>query len=198
MSPSPAGKKTHGPAGRIKQSDSTRRIHSTIHAQSLSSSALTGGREVIVMRSTTLKWCSAAVAALLLTAGTVVHAQEAATRGSAKVEPRFFNPFNVGPSRVSLNPFGSFDVRPTTASTLASTPSAAPSPARVGDPPGFAVRAAVRPSFVPPRRSPFRPPGRPPFDPPGPPFDPPGPPPGTPPFDPPGGGHRFERPGLPF
>ena len=123
---------------------------------------------------------SAVVAMPLLTMGAIAHAQDAAPGGSVKVQPRFFNPFAVGQSRLTLNPFGSFDIAQRSASSQAEA-----APAGREDAPGVLVRA-VRPSVPPPFRSPFQPPGRSPFDPPGrPPFDRPGPPFG-PPFDPPG------------
>jgi hypothetical protein len=94
------------------------------------------------------------------------HAQEAPrSRGSVKVRPRFFNPFDVGGTRFTLTPFGFFtfgDPAP-----LDPAPAGAPTPptAQPADPgESLAVGAGgVRPPFRPPVRSPFRPPPRPPF-----------------------------------
>ena len=98
-----------------------------------------------------------------------------ATRGTVKVAPRFFNPFEVGISRFSLNPFGGFTVTaPTTVASLtqsssgggaAATSSVTAQTAVVTSPPIVVSSLAGRPPFVPPDRSPFRPPPRPPFPP---------------------------------
>ena len=138
------------------------------------------------MKCNPCKWLTvfAAFVVALVAVG-VAEAQDTNTIGSVKVQPRFFNPFDVGPSRLALNPFGSFEVVQSNAASLDSPTAASSSPVLIADR-GIPVNR-VRPPFTPPPfRSPFFPPGRPPFDPPGPPFDPPGPPPNAPPFDPPG------------
>jgi len=99
-----------------------------------------------------------AVALIGTSAGAVFAQDAAASRGTVKVRPRFFNPFSVEPSRLSLNPFGGFTV-------AASSAVVASSEASSGDQSGetLAVGSAVRPPFRPPVRSPFRPPPRGPF-----------------------------------
>jgi len=161
------------------------------------------------MRISARRWTSVLVTSLMLVWGAAANAQQPASRGSVNVEPRFFNPFDVGVSSLQLNAFGSFEIGPSTASPLGSTAAvsslAAPT-SMSADQAGVAVGPVRRPITPPPFRSPFKPPGRPPFDPPGrPPFDdPPGPPsdrPGGPPSDPPGppsdrpGGPPFDPPG---
>ena len=105
--------------------------------------------------------------ALLTMSAVTAEAQEASrTRGSVKVRPRFFNPFDVGGARFTLSPFGFFTFGEPAASPapLDPVPAGAPTvqPADSGD--SLAVGAGgVRPPFRPPIRSPFRPPPRPPF-----------------------------------
>lgn len=117
------------------------------------------------MRIQRLLVTSAAVVALLGAHG-AVHGQDApVSRGTVKVQPRFFNPFDVGPSRLTLNPFGIFSFAQP--SSLPVPVAAVDSPAKV-DPVltegSLGVSASVpRPPFRPPVRSPFRPPPRPPF-----------------------------------
>ena len=112
-----------------------------------------------------------------------------ATRGTVKVRSRVFNPFEIGQSRLTVNPFGVFTVAesspfsvPTVSPTSPAVTSSSSAPASsaststpvvaTGDPPsgsldsGFATSTAVRPPFRPPERSPWRPPPRPPFLPP--------------------------------
>ena len=98
--------------------------------------------------------------------GSVVAAAQAqnapASRGSVKVRPRFFNPFDVGASQITLNPFGVFNfVQPTFGAPAAA--SAASASADTEESTAVATGISVRPSFRPPVRSPFRPPPRPPF-----------------------------------
>ena len=133
------------------------------------------------------------------------HAQTAATsRGGAKVQPRFFNPFAVQNNVLTINVFGQISSTPFAtqaenasaslnavgqASALATAaasqgkgpPSQTPGNGPPSQTPGnVRVPFNLKPPHRPPARSPFEPPG-PPFDPPGPPFDPPGPPPVVPP-----------------
>ena len=111
------------------------------------------------------------VAALVGGVAAAAHAQDAPTsRGSVKVEARFFNPFDPAASRISLNPFGVFSLaQPTGLTFPAATTSAAaassltrPDPVVTGGELGVTT-SAPRPPFRPPVRSPFRPPPRPPF-----------------------------------
>src|SRR5262245_5921218 len=102
------------------------------------------------------------------------------TRGSVKVRSRVFNPFDIGQSRLTIDPFGAltftdpaqFAVAPTSSSapaTSSTTSTAVPATGGTvggGLDGGFASGAAVRPPFRPPERSPWRPPPRPPFFPP--------------------------------
>ena len=142
--------------------------------------------EVMEMRISARRWTSVLVTNLMLVWGAAANAQQPASRGSVKVEPRFFNPFDVGVSSLQLNAFGSFEIKPSTASPLGSIAAASAAPTSMsGNQAGVPVGPVRRPITPPPFRSPFMP-GRPPFDPPGPPFDPPGPPSDRPPFDPPG------------
>jgi hypothetical protein len=95
----------------------------------------------------------------------------AATRGTVKVRSRVFNPFEVGQSRLTINPFGVFTLTeaPSPAPPAGSVdgpavigPAASATNSVIGPEDGFATNA-VRPPFRPPVRSPFRPPPRPPF-----------------------------------
>jgi hypothetical protein len=99
-----------------------------------------------------------------------------ATRGTVKVAPRFFNPFEVGISRFAIDPFGGFTVTTPTAVTsltqlssgggaAATSSSTAQTAVVTAAPPIMVSPLAARPPFVPPDRSPFRPPPRPPFPP---------------------------------
>jgi hypothetical protein len=104
-----------------------------------------------------------AIAVLFSASAIAVEAQEAGrTRGSVRVRPRFFNPFEIA-STLSLNPFGVIAFAQVEPSSGASTP--APAAVSVGADSGSAtgVSAGVRPPFRPEVRSPFRPPPRPPF-----------------------------------
>lgn len=111
--------------------------------------------------------------ALVGTYADTVYAQVApATRGTVKVRPRFFNPFDVNVSRLTLNPFGIFAfVEPSGTSAAAASTTATTSAALTvletsgSSDPGIATNA-VRPPYRPPFRSPWRPPPRPPFFPP--------------------------------
>jgi hypothetical protein len=107
------------------------------------------------------------------------------TRGTVKVQPRFFNPFAVEESRLSLDPFGIFTLtEPAAASTAnpfaigggsaATTTTAATTTAQsqsavvTTPPPATTLTLSpllVRPPFRPADRSPYRPPPRPPFPP---------------------------------
>jgi hypothetical protein len=105
---------------------------------------------------------------LLIVSAASVHAQEPSrSRGTVKVRPRFFNPFDVGGPRFTLSPFGIFTFNPRglAAGPLDPVPAGSPpvaQPADSGE--TLAVGAGgVRPPFRPPVRSPFRPPPRPPF-----------------------------------
>jgi hypothetical protein len=108
----------------------------------------------------------------------------AATRGTVKVQLRVFNPFEIGQSRLTLNPFGVFTVQqPSVVSGRTTSPSASSSTAAVsttstssslevaqsstiGDSGDTIATSSVRPPFRPPTRSPWRPPPRLPFFPP--------------------------------
>jgi hypothetical protein len=109
------------------------------------------------------------------------------TRGTSKVQPRFFNPFSTGISRLSIDPFGIFTLTDPSASaqtspfattggsaasststSSATTTTSQAQAATVSAPETNALTLSplfVRPPFVPPDRSPFRPPPRPPFPP---------------------------------
>jgi hypothetical protein len=140
------------------------------------------------MRILACRW-NVFVTGLMLVWGAAANAQKPASAGSANVQPRPFNPFDVGVNRLQLNVFGSFEITQSTASSPGSTRAASSSPAPAsngGNQGGLAVGAVRRPNNPPPSRSPFKPPR--PHDPPGPPHDPPGPPSERPPVDPPG--HR--------
>ena len=113
----------------------------------------------------------------LLGASAAALAQDApASRGTVKVRPRFFNPFQPTASRLTLNPFGVFSFAQPAGlpASVASSSTVAASTAAGGG----SVEASeavlsgdelggsggvVRPPFRPPVRSPFRPPPRPPF-----------------------------------
>ena len=141
------------------------------------------------MKISACRWTSVLGTGLVLIWGVAANAQQPAPRSSVNAQPQFFNPFDVGVSRLQLNMFGSVEVRQSTASSLASTAAASSSSAptsRGADQAGVAVGAVRRPKNPPPSRSPFKPPR--PHDPPGPPHDPPGPPSDRPPVNPPG--HR--------
>jgi hypothetical protein len=108
-----------------------------------------------------------------------------ATRGTVKVQPRFFNPFNVGISRLSIDPFGIFTLSEPAASaqmnpfaigggsaesssSATTTTTVQAQDATISAPLTSTLLLSpqlVRPPFVPPDRSPFRPPPRPPFPP---------------------------------
>ncbi|HJQ82269.1 MAG TPA: hypothetical protein VJ828_20065 [Lacipirellulaceae bacterium] len=105
--------------------------------------------------------------ALVAMGASNAEAQDASrSRGSVKVRPRFFNPFDVGGGRFTLSPFGFFTVGVPSAAPapLDPAPAGAPTaqPADSGDTLAFGA-GGVRPPFRPPVRSPFRPPPRPPF-----------------------------------
>jgi hypothetical protein len=110
------------------------------------------------------------------------------TRGTAKVQIRYFNPFDVGSSRLTMDPFGFFTVQRASVSPFSMTGSSAVGSSAAATsntssdsstaaaPTGLATSAevldpgaqtiavgAARPPFRPPVRSPFRPPPRPPF-----------------------------------
>jgi hypothetical protein len=95
-----------------------------------------------------------------------VQAQTAGTRGSVKVRPRFFNPFDIGTSRLTLNPFGVIVFSQPASGSLAASATAAASAAldAGGD---MAVSAGdvqvPRDDFRPQVRSSLRPPPRLPF-----------------------------------
>ncbi|HEY4234042.1 MAG TPA: hypothetical protein VGM76_11485 [Lacipirellulaceae bacterium] len=109
-----------------------------------------------------------------------------ATRGTVKVQPRFFNPFNIGVSRLSIDPFGMFTLTEpaatanpfaigggsaaaiTSSATTTSTTTTQAQDASTAGPvttPLTVSAQLVRPPFVPPDRSPFRVPPRPPIPP---------------------------------
>jgi len=110
--------------------------------------------------------CISALVALFSAGGVAAFGQDAPTaRGSVKVRPRFFNPFDVGTSRLTLNPFGVFSFAQPTSLTV---PAAAADTSLKAEPTptdgSLGVSTSiVRPPFRPPVRSPFRPPPRPPF-----------------------------------
>jgi hypothetical protein len=110
------------------------------------------------------------------------------TRGTAKVQSRVFNPFEVGVSRLSIDPFGIFTLTdpaagaqtspfPTgggsaaatsTTTTSTSTTTSQAADTTVSAPATNTMTLSpllVRPPFRPPDRSPYRPPPRPPFPP---------------------------------
>jgi hypothetical protein len=139
------------------------------------------------MRISACKWTNVLVTGLILAWGAAANAQQPASRSSVNVQSPFFNPFDVGVSRLQLDMFGSFEIRQSTASSLGSATAASSSSATAskgGNQAPLAVGAVRRPKTPPPFRSPFKPPR--PHDPPGPPHDPPGPPSDRPPVDPPG------------
>ncbi len=103
---------------------------------------------------------------LILSAASAQAQEPSRSRGTVKVRPRFFNPFDVGGARFTLSPFGffTFATPELAAGPLDPVPAGAPAaqPADSGE--TLAVGAGgVRPPFRPPVRSPFRPPPRPPF-----------------------------------
>jgi hypothetical protein len=106
-----------------------------------------------------------AIAVLFSASAIAVEAQDAArSRGSVRVRPRFFNPFDVGASRITLNPFGIIAFAQAETSSGVSTPAPAAVSSSVEDSgPAVGVSAGIRDPFRPPVRSPFRPPPRPPF-----------------------------------
>lgn len=140
------------------------------------------------MKISACKWTNVLVTGLMLAWGAAANAQQPTSRGSVNVRSPFFNPFDVGVSRLQLDMFGSFELRQPTASSLDSTLAAASSASarasRGRDQARVASGRVRRPHTPPPFRSPFKPPR--PHDPPGPPHDPPGPPSDPPPVDPPG------------
>jgi hypothetical protein len=99
-----------------------------------------------------------AVFALVALFGAVGTAQAQNARGTAKIQPRFFNPFQPAASgSLTINPFGVIafaQVNP--ASVAAATTSAAAQSASL-DSPGIAA-GGVRPPFRPTPRSGYRPP----------------------------------------
>jgi hypothetical protein len=110
---------------------------------------------------------SAVIIVLFSANAVAVQAQDApVSRGTVKVRPRFFNPFDTGTSRLTLNPFGVFSfAQPTSLSVplaVATTSSAKNDPVLTEGSLGVST-SAPRPPFRPPVRSPFRPPPRPPF-----------------------------------
>jgi hypothetical protein len=114
----------------------------------------------------------------------IADADDSLPASTNKVRSRVFNPFDVGFTRLSLDPFGIFTLsEPTIQTQMAqlqsnpfSTSSAGGSAASTSSteavtttPPTTTTLTLsplqVRPPFVPPDRSPFRPPPRPPFPP---------------------------------
>ena len=113
------------------------------------------------------------------------------TRGTVKVQIRYFNPFDVGSSHLTMDPFGFFTLqrasvspfsmtdssatssaltsnaatsKTTSDSSTAITPTSLATSSEVLDPSSQTIAVgAARPPFRPPVRSPFRPPPRPPF-----------------------------------
>jgi hypothetical protein len=139
------------------------------------------------MRIPVFKWTHVFVTGLMLAWGAAANAQQPAPRVSVNVQSPFFNPFDVGASRLQLDMFGSFELRQSTASSLGSIAAASSVSARDskgGDEARVAAGKVRKPNKPPKPRSPHKPPH--PHDPPGPPFDPPGPPPDRPPVNPPG------------
>jgi hypothetical protein len=106
-----------------------------------------------------------AIAALFSAGAIAVEAQDAVQQlGSVRVRPRFFNPFDIGSNRLTLNPFGMIAFAQAGPSSVAATSTAAATSAALEDTGATTgVSAGIRPPFRPPVRSPFRPPPRPPF-----------------------------------
>lgn len=140
------------------------------------------------MRISACKWTNVIVTGLMLAWGAAAYAQQPAPRGSVNVRSPFFNPFDVGVSRLQLDMFGSFEIGQSTASlpdsTLAAGSSSSATTSKGGDQALVAMGKVRSPKKPPKPRSPHKPPH--PHDPPGPPHDPPGPPSDPPPVDPPG------------
>ena len=99
-----------------------------------------------------------AVFALVALFGAVGTAQAQSARGTAKVQPRFFNPFQPATSgSLTINPFGVIAfAQMNPASVAAATTSAAAQSASL-DSPGIAA-GGVRPPFRPVPRSGYEPP----------------------------------------
>ena len=132
------------------------------------------------MKISACKWTNVLVAGLMLAWGAAANAQQPAPRASVNVRSPFFNPFDVGVSRLQLDMFGSFELRQPTVSSLGSAAavSSVRAPASTGGDQALVAVGAVRKANTPPpRRSPHKPPH---------PHDPPGPPPDRPPVNPPG------------
>jgi hypothetical protein len=107
-----------------------------------------------------------ALAALFGISTVSVQAQSNAPRGTVKVKPRFFNPFNPAPrSSLSISPFGVISFAQASTVSLApaavATTVAASSTAESAsvDSPGVSAGTG-RPPFRPTPRSGFRPPPR--------------------------------------
>jgi hypothetical protein len=102
-----------------------------------------------------------AVFAIVALFGAVGTAQAQNARGTAKVQPRFFNPFRPTASgRLTINPFGVIAfAQANPAPVAAATTSAAASTAQSAslDSPGVGA-GGVRPPFRPTPRSGYRPP----------------------------------------
>ena len=93
----------------------------------------------------------------------------ATRRESVKARPRFFNPFDISASRLTLSPFGLFPVAEAPAGEVADAP---PAPTRANGALDDSQPAnedlvvafrSVRPPYRPTVRSPFRPAPHPPF-----------------------------------
>jgi hypothetical protein len=104
-----------------------------------------------------------AIALLFSASAVAVEAQDAGRRGSPRVRPRFFNPFELESSRLTLNPFGIIAFAQASPVPVAAAAAAASSAAVEDSGPAAGISAGIRPPFRPDVRSPFRPPPRPPF-----------------------------------
>jgi hypothetical protein len=103
-----------------------------------------------------------AIAVLFSASAVAVEAQDA-RRGSVRVRPRFFNPFELESTRLTLNPFGIIAFAQASPVPVAATTAAATSSAIEDSGAATGISAGIRPPFRPEVRSPFRPPPRPPF-----------------------------------
>jgi hypothetical protein len=103
-----------------------------------------------------------AATSLLISIGAAGFAQDAATRGSVRPQSRVFNPFDIGQSRLTLNPFGSFEVVETNTSSPNPAPTASELPA-ASESKGEAIVTRIRHPRRPHPRSKWKPDCRPPF-----------------------------------
>jgi hypothetical protein len=104
-----------------------------------------------------------AIAVLFSATAVAVEAQDAGRRGSPRVRPRFFNPFELESNRLTLNPFGIIAFAQASPVSVAASTAAATSASVEDSGAVTGISAGIRPPFRPDVRSPFRPPPRPPF-----------------------------------